>query len=156
MTIDAAQLATVQLGTVIIARSLTPASNLDTLARAWSVLGGSVLFVSGAGILKGANWARVLFTSWAAISFVLGGVLFGPAPIPIVSIIIVYFLCTRDASEYFGGPLLPPRPVAVESQNRGHPTRGAADSSFGPTDRWLVLGAIALSAVMILLFLALD
>jgi hypothetical protein len=64
-----------------------------------------VSIVSGIGMLKGHNWARLLYVIWGAIGFVIS-LLTSPikvALIPgfVVFVIIVFFLFRPIAQQYF-------------------------------------------------------
>ena len=66
-----------------------------------------VTFVSGIAILKGKNWARLLYVIWSAVGLIIG-IATSPmksALIPgiVVFVIIAFFLFRPKANEYFTG-----------------------------------------------------
>ena len=77
-----------------------------------------VLFVSGVGMLKGFNWARILYVGWTTLALAtditinpqklatipgLTGVISGMLMGGILFLIIVYFLFRPAANEWFQG-----------------------------------------------------
>jgi len=64
-----------------------------------------VMLVSGVAMLKGQNWARLLYICWSIIGFIIG-IATSPmkaAMIPgiIVFLVIVFFLFRPKANEFF-------------------------------------------------------
>jgi len=64
-----------------------------------------IMLVCGVAMLKGKNWARLLYVGWSAIGFVIG-IATSPiktAMIPglVVFLIIAFFLFRPKANEYF-------------------------------------------------------
>lgn len=70
-----------------------------------SYIGLLIMLVSGISMLRGRNWARVLYVAWSAIAFVfwLATSPMKPAMIPsfVIFLVIVYFLFRPKANEYF-------------------------------------------------------
>jgi hypothetical protein len=69
-------------------------------------LGLLVMITSGVAMLKGQNWARLLYVIWSAVGFLIG-VVTSPlkmATIPgfVVYLIVVFFLFRPKANQYFG------------------------------------------------------
>lgn len=72
---------------------------------ALNYLGLVVTIVSGAVMLKGWNWGRLLYVGWSAISFMIG-VITSPvkwALIPglVIFLVLAFFLFRPKANEYF-------------------------------------------------------
>ena len=66
-----------------------------------------IILISGIAMLKGQNWARLLYVIWSIIGFVIG-IATSPmkaAMIPgfVVFLIIAFFLFRPKANEYFAG-----------------------------------------------------
>jgi len=74
-----------------------------------------VLIISGAAMLWGHNWARLLYAIWSAIGLVIGlatsPVKMIMIPSVIVYLIIISFLFRRVANEFFS-----PRKVPTNAQ----------------------------------------
>lgn len=95
------------------AREIMEQGKLPVEAQiALSLVGLGVLVVSGIGMLKGGNWARMLYVGWTALSLILG---FFTAPAPatmipslIIFLIIAFFLFRPAPNAYFrGAPAVP-------------------------------------------------
>lgn len=74
-------------------------------------LGLTVILVSGIGMLKGQNWARVLYAGWNALGIVVG-LATSPAKIGLIPgilfyLVVVVFLFRPAANRYFSteGPV---------------------------------------------------
>ncbi len=71
--------------------------------------GGFLIYIiSGAGILKGQNWGRLLFLGWSIIGFAISAVT-APAkadvlPGLLIFVIIILFLFRDPANKYFSSP----------------------------------------------------
>ena len=70
-------------------------------------LGLIITLVSGIAMLRGQNWARLLYVAWSIIGFVIGIVTspMKPAMIPGLALflIVAFFLFRPKANEYFAG-----------------------------------------------------
>ena len=73
--------------------------------HAISYIGLSITIVCGIGMLKGKNWARLLYIIWGVIGFIIG---IATAPIKaamipgfVVFAVIVFFLYRAKASAFF-------------------------------------------------------
>ena len=85
----------------LMARSPLPAS----VQYALMYLGLLVMITSGVAMLKGQNWARLLYVIWSAAGFLIA-VVTSPlkmAMIPgfVVYLIVVFFLFRPKANQYF-------------------------------------------------------
>lgn len=72
---------------------------------ALNYLGLVVTIVSGAVMLKGWNWGRLLYIGWSAVSFMIG-IITSPvkwALIPglVIFLVLAFFLFRPKANEYF-------------------------------------------------------
>lgn len=74
-------------------------------------VGLTVTLVSGVGMLKGQNWARMLYVIWSAIGMIIG---LATSPmkamlIPglLVVLIFVFFLFRPNANKYFATEAVP-------------------------------------------------
>lgn len=76
-----------------------------SLQYAILALGVMIMTISGLGILKGKNWARLLYAGWGLFSFLMslaiGTMQASMIPGLIVFLIIAYFLFRPDAHQYF-------------------------------------------------------
>jgi hypothetical protein len=77
-----------------------------------SYAGLAVMIASGVGMLKGQNWARLLYVIWTAVSILLG---LATAPVRVMLIpgvilygVIVFFLFRPKANQYFTESEAPP------------------------------------------------
>ena len=75
------------------------------LQYAMTYIGSLMMLVSGIAMLKGCNWARLLFVIWSAINFLVG-IVTSPvkgAMIPgfVLVLIAVFFLFRPKSNEYF-------------------------------------------------------
>jgi len=79
-----------------------------SLQYAILALGVMIMTISGLGILKGKNWARLLYAGWGLFSFlmslVIGTMQASMLPGLIIFLIIAYFLFRPDAHAYFSPP----------------------------------------------------
>lgn len=85
----------------LMAKSSMPIS----VQYAMSYLGLLVTIVSGAGMLKGRNWARYLYVIWSLVGFVIG-IATSPmkaAMIPgfLVFLVVAFFLFRPKATAFF-------------------------------------------------------
>jgi hypothetical protein len=68
-------------------------------------LGVMVMTISGLGILKGKNWARLLYVGWGLGSFLMslaiGTLQISMIPGLIIFLVIAYFLFRSDAHVHF-------------------------------------------------------
>lgn len=85
----------------LMQKSPLPAS----VQYALNYIGLSIMMVSGYGMLKGFNWARLLYVIWTIISFVIG---FATSPMKAMMLpglvifgIIVFFLYRPQATAFF-------------------------------------------------------
>lgn len=70
-----------------------------------SFIGLAVLVTSGVGMLKGLNWARMLYVAWTGVSLLVG-FLTTTAPATLIPplvffLVIVFFLFRPAANDYF-------------------------------------------------------
>lgn len=70
-------------------------------------LGLAVTFVSGIAMLKGKNWARLLYVGWSIIGFIIG-IATSPAKVMmlpgiVIFAILAFFLFRPKANAYFAG-----------------------------------------------------
>ena len=68
-------------------------------------IGSAIMLVSGIAMLKGCNWARLLFVIWSAINFLVG-IVTSPMKATLILglvsfLIIVFFLFRPKANAYF-------------------------------------------------------
>ena len=74
-------------------------------------LGLAIMLISGITMLKGKNWARMLYVGWSSIGFIVG-ILISPAravmiPGIVVFAIFVFFLFRPKANAFFTGAAEP-------------------------------------------------
>ena len=71
-------------------------------------VGVMIMTFSGLGILKGKNWARLLYVGWGLFSFLMslaiGTMQASMIPGLIFFLVIAYFLFRQDAHSYFSPP----------------------------------------------------
>lgn len=89
----------------LMAKSLLPMSVQYVLM----FVGVAVSVVSGFAMLRGLNWARVLYVGWSAIGLVIGLVTspikVALIPSVVVLAIIAFFLFRAKANAYFTQPV---------------------------------------------------
>ena len=91
----------------LMARNPLPLS----VQYAMMYVGLLVMITSGLAMLKGQNWARLLYVVWSALGFLIG-VATSPmktAMIPglVVYLVFVFFLFRPKANQYFTGSEVP-------------------------------------------------
>ncbi len=79
-----------------------------SLQYAILAVGVMIMTISGLGILKGKNWARLLYAGWGLFSFLMslaiGTMQTSMIPGLIFFLVIAYFLFGQDAHSYFSPP----------------------------------------------------
>jgi hypothetical protein len=91
------------LGGAAIGMSLFSESEVVQNNRVWPIVSGTWLSASGVGMLRGANWARVMFYLWGAATLLLA--LFTRSRIGLDGYLLIacfYFVSNRKAMAYFG------------------------------------------------------
>ena len=76
-----------------------------SLQYAINYIGLTIMIVSGAGMLKGFNWSRLLYAVWGSIGFIIGAF---TSPMKMMLIpglvffaIVIFFLFRPKANEFF-------------------------------------------------------
>lgn len=79
-----------------------------SLQYAILAVGVMIMTFSGLGILKGKNWARLLYVGWGLFSFLMslaiGTMQASMIPGLILFLVIAFFLFRSDAHSYFSPP----------------------------------------------------
>jgi len=84
-------------------------TNGNSVFDAWVYLEVAIGLISGIGILKGQNWARVLYVAWTALPLVINFAMFQMNSIPLMGTLVVvlylliisFILFRPKANEYF-------------------------------------------------------
>lgn len=104
----------VSIITLLLSKALTDPKALALMSKsllpisvqfAMMFIGLTVTIVSGIGLLKGLNWARLLYVIWSVIGFVIG-LITSPAKVAMIPSIVFFlivtaFLFSPKVTEYF-------------------------------------------------------